>query len=168
MIDGGVAKLFQFILFGIPRKMDEIRAASVAPVVNAALLPNYDDVWTELYREHSFREHNFAIPWCDARTFDGPLSDHDGSVTNEEIDRVLMGDDGIDPISFWGFPGAPKELFDLARKQEKSILDNRILDWEDCCSGGDDADESEDHHGALPPGLDMKEVAFGEDAFLQD
>lgn len=40
------------------------------------------------------------------------------SLSDGEIDRALLGDDGVDPISFWNFPGAPKELLDLSRQQE--------------------------------------------------
>lgn len=141
--------------------MDEIRAASVAPVVNTAMLPNYDAVWTEL-----FGQRNFAIPWCDARTYDGPIGDYEGSVTMEEIDRAMIGDDGIDPISFWNFPTAPKELFNLAHKQEKRIFDDRIIAWEDRCFV-EGYDSEEDDCPVLPV-LNVKEVSFGEDAFPED
>lgn len=138
--------------------MDEIRAAAVAPVVNIAMLPNYDAVWTELFGQRSF-----AIPWCDARTSDGPIGDYEGSITVEEIDRAMIGDDGIDPISFWKFPTAPKELFDLAHKEEKRILDDRIMAWEDrCFVEGYDSEEDD------CPVLNVEEVAFGEDAFRED
>lgn len=141
--------------------MDEIRAAAVAPVVNIAMLPNYDSVWTEL-----FGQRNFTIPWCDARTSDGHIGDYEGSITMEEIDRAMIGDDGIDPISFWKFPTAPKELFDLAHKQEKRVLDDRVMAWEDRCFV--ERYDSEEDDCLVLPVLNVEEVSFGEDAFRED
>lgn len=125
------------------------------------MLPNYDTVWTDLYSQY-----HPAMPWCNSHTDDGPIDDYDASVTGSEIDRAMQGDDGIDPISFWNFRGAPKELFDLASEQERHILDDRILNWESRCSS--DGTDWEVDHGVVESGLDVKEISFGEDAFQED
>lgn len=84
----------------------------------------------------------------------------------------MMGDDDIDPVSFWNFPGSPKALLEIAQAHEKQMRDNRIHEW--CADGAGDAGEAgggddlwavwEGEEGAVGDGgIGVGEEACGEE-----
>lgn len=158
---------------------DVAAGRATPPVVNRVMVPDYYNVWAEFYGAE-----RFGGPY-DAAALAKLEAEH-GAFTDEEIQRALNGDDGIDPISFWNFSGAPKPLFDIAQQHEKRILDDKVLEWihqgaaqKDTAMESDGEDDGamtgevgdlgidEEDAGAMDSevgDLDIDEVAFGEEA----
>lgn len=71
-----------------------------------ATIPNYDDVWTGILAGASSR-------------YDDNKSDGD-SDSEDEYDGV---GDNTDPISFWRFGGAPKEMREMVEWSDKIMME---------------------------------------------
>lgn len=127
------------------------------------MVPNYYKLWAEFYGADKF-----GGP-CDAESLAKLEAEH-GAFTEEEIQRALNGDDGIDPISSWNFDGAPKPLFDLAQEHERRMLDDKVRRWIDDEVSQEDTvmeSEGEEDGGAMVSevgDLDVDDFAFGEEA----
>lgn len=112
-------------------------------------------MWANIYSNHPFSCHPDDDDESDA-----------GTATSTEIARALKGDDGIDPVSFWGFPGAPAPLFALAKEQARKLFVQKILEWEEQCEDAGNAVGEVD--GELQVGvLDVRNVECGETTWVE-
>lgn len=94
---------------------------TVVTAAHTVILPSDYNVWAEIYG------HNNFGGVYDADTL-GRIA-CENPITDEEIERAMLGDDDIDPVSFWNFPGSPEALLDIAQAHERQTRDNRIHEW---------------------------------------
>lgn len=95
-----------------------------------------------------YGHYNFGSPYY-ADTLARIQSEN--PITDEEIDRAMLGDNVIDPVSFWNFSGAPKSLLEIAQAHAKQMWDNKI---QERCA--DDNVAVGDEHGEDDWGLPEK------------
>lgn len=69
--------------------------------VNYASIHDYDDVWGGIYSA-SYAGRRY----CDGYSNSGDGKDDDGS-------------DGMDPINFWGFKGAPTDMQEMVKRSDE-------------------------------------------------
>lgn len=67
--------------------------------VNRVTIPDYDDVWTGIFAP--------ASGDCES---------------NSDSDDEDDGGDGMDPVNFWRYEGAPKEMQEMVKRSDEEVM----------------------------------------------
>lgn len=134
---------------------------SSTATVDAAMAPEYYNLWARYYGHDKF-----TGPYSPAAL--ALLEAEHGEITTEDIDTAIHGDDGIDPISFWNTPTAPKAMRDIAQQHEKRMVEDKVRDWMvDAAFARRKGKGKRGGAVAEVEALDVGDIAVGEEAFKE-